>query len=102
MLTSCSIASQCSHSIDDISLSTQKAIYFINLVALLGAQIYVTVRQGNGDYQCKSITVRFKDEVWEKSLVQMPGEEMKEMALVYPYFNGIYNQDGTSNDGRPV
>jgi len=79
-----------------------KAIYFVNLVALLGAQIYVTVRQGNGDYQCKSITVRFKDEVWEKSLVQMPGEEMKEMALVYPYFNGIYNQDGTSNDGRPV
>ena len=84
------------------SLSTQKAIYFINLIALLGAQVYVTVKQRNGDYQCKSITVRFKDEMWKRSLVQMPREEMKEMALFYPYFNGIYNQDGTSHDGRPV
>ena len=85
-----------------LSYCAQKAIYFINVIALLGAQIYVTVRQGNGDYQCKSITVRFEDEVWEKSRVQIPGEEIKEMALIYPYFNGIYNQDGTSHDGRPV
>eukprot|EP00985_Skeletonema_marinoi_P022295 scaffold14206_cov95-Skeletonema_marinoi.AAC.2 len=64
--------------------------------------IYVTVKQGNGDYQCKSITVIIKDEVWEESVVKMPGEESKAMVLVYPYFNGSYNQDGTSHDGRPV
>jgi hypothetical protein len=69
---------------------------------LLGAQIFVTVKQGNGDYQCKSITVIIKDEVWEESVVQMPGEGPKAMVLVYPYFNGGYNQDGTSHDGRPV
>eukprot|EP00984_Skeletonema_dohrnii_P016809 scaffold7526_cov115-Skeletonema_dohrnii-CCMP3373.AAC.8 len=57
---------------------------------------------GNGDYQCKSITVIIKDEVWEESVVQMPGEESKAMVLVYPYFNGVYSQDGTSHDGRPV
>mmetsp|Transcript_2542 Transcript_2542/g.3810 ORF Transcript_2542/g.3810 Transcript_2542/m.3810 type:complete len:648 (+) Transcript_2542:57-2000(+) len=79
-----------------------KAIYFINLMILLAAQIYVTVKQGNGDYQCKSITVIIKDEVWEESVVKMPGEESKAMVLVYPYFNGSYNQDGTSHDGRPV
>mmetsp|Transcript_21329 Transcript_21329/g.32560 ORF Transcript_21329/g.32560 Transcript_21329/m.32560 type:complete len:501 (-) Transcript_21329:217-1719(-) len=79
-----------------------KAIYFINLMILLAAQIYVTVKQGNGDYQCKSITVIIKDEVWEESVVKMPGQESKAMVLVYPYFNGSYNQDGTSHDGRPV
>lgn len=61
------------------------------------------MKQGKGDYQCKSITVIFKDEVWEESIVQFPGGGgTEEMVLIYPYFNGVYNQDGTGHDGRPV
>eukprot|EP00985_Skeletonema_marinoi_P012858 scaffold6280_cov127-Skeletonema_marinoi.AAC.11 len=64
--------------------------------------IYVSRKQSRGDYQCKSITVIIKDEVWEESVVQVPGKDIEKMVLIYPYFNGHYNQDGSSHDGRPV
>jgi len=79
-----------------------KAIYFMNLIGLLCGQIYVSRKQSRGDYQCKSITVIIKDEVWEDSVVQVPGKDIEKMVLIYPYFNGHYNQDGSSHDGRPV
>ena len=34
--------------------------------------------------------------------MQVPGQDVEEMVLIYPYFNGMYNQDGSSHDGRPV
>eukprot|EP00984_Skeletonema_dohrnii_P026168 scaffold15472_cov138-Skeletonema_dohrnii-CCMP3373.AAC.1 len=64
--------------------------------------IYVSRKQSRGDYQCKSITVVIKDEVWEESVVKVPGKDVEKMVLLYPYFNGHYNQDGSSHDGRPV
>jgi len=79
-----------------------KAIYFMNLIGLLCGQIYVSRKQSRGDYQCKSITVIIKDEVWEESVVKVPGKDVEKMVLIYPYFNGHYNQDGSSHDGRPV
>ncbi len=69
---------------------------------LLAGMIFVTIRQSRGYFQCQSITVIYKEEIWEESLVRMPGEDAKEMVLMYPYFNGVYKQDGTSHDGRPV
>jgi len=74
----------------------------MNLIGLLCGQIYVSRKQSRGDYQCKSITVIIKDEVWEESVVQVPGKDVEKMVLIYPYFNGHYNQDGSSHDGRPV
>lgn len=74
----------------------------MNLLALLAMQIQVTIKQSNGDYQCKSITVIIKDEVWEESIVKVPGKDIEEMVLIYPYFNGVYNQNGRSNDNRPI
>src|SRR5210317_2240311 len=69
---------------------------------LLAGMIFVTIRQSHGYFQCQSITVIYKEEIWEESFVRMPGEDAKEMVLIYPYFNGVYKQDGTSHDGRPV
>ena len=80
----------------------QKTLYFINLIALLSGLIYVTIRQSRGGYQCKSISVIIKEEVWEESIVRDPERDDEEMVLIYPFFNGMYNQDGTSHDGRPV
>ncbi len=74
----------------------------MNLVGLLCGQVVVTVKQARGNYQCKSITVIYKDEVWEEGIVRIPGKETQKMVLIYPYFNGVYEQDGTSHDGRPV
>ena len=36
------------------------AIYLLNLCGLLGGMIYVSVKQANGDFQCKSITANFE------------------------------------------
>ncbi len=66
-------------------------------------QIQVTIKQSKGDYQCKSITVIINDEVWEESIVRIPGKDVEEkMMLIYPYFNGVYNQNGSSHDNRPI
>lgn len=74
----------------------------MNLIALLAMQIHVTIKQSKGDYQCKSITVIIKDEVWEESIVKVPGKGIEKMVLIYSYFNGVYNQNGSSNDNRPI
>ena len=78
-----------------------KGVYFINLVAMLAGMCVVTIKQENGDYQCQEITVKHPDNVWENGIVMWPDGTVEEMVLNYPYFNGIYRQDG-SHDGRPV
>ena len=77
-------------------------IYFFNMCGLLAGMIYVSVNQANGDYQCKSITVNFNEDVWEDAIVKLPNQTFEERVLVYSYFNGVYVQDGTRHDGRPV
>ena len=77
-------------------------IYIFNLCGLLAGMIYVSVKQAGGDYQCKSITVNFNEDVWRNAVVKLPDQSYEERILVYSYFSGVYVQDGTSNDGRPV
>ena len=53
--------------------------------------------------RCKSITVKFQEDIWEESIVKLPNKkDFESRVLVYSYFNGVYVQDGTSHDGRPV
>ena len=76
-------------------------MYFINLLALLGGMIYVTVRQQNGFYTCPEITAIMPDKLWENGIVRWPDGGIEEMVLNYPYFNGVYRQEGF-HDSRPV
>ena len=77
-------------------------VYLFNLSVLLGGMTYVSVKQANGDFQCKSITVKFSEDVWEDAIVKLPNNEYEEKTLIYSYFSGVYVQDGTRHDGRPV
>ena len=91
-----------------------KAIYFVNLCGMLGWMGYVSIRQIKGDYYDNSITLTFGDTVWEKAWVKVPEwldpgiralsnqtDEYEEWMLVYSYFNGIYEKNGT-HDGHPI
>jgi len=55
----------------------------------LGALSYLTVRQKQGAYRCKSFTVSFGDELWEDAYV---GDVLEKRLLVYSHFNGIYEE----------
>jgi hypothetical protein len=78
-----------------------KGMYFINLFGLLAGMVYVTVRQQAGFYTCPEITAILPDKLWEKSIVRWPDSGIEEMVLNYPYFNGVYRQEGF-HDSRPV
>ncbi|KAL7545369.1 hypothetical protein ACHAWF_008731 [Thalassiosira exigua] len=97
-----------------------KALYFLNFGALLAGMAIVSMRQIGGYYQCDSITVDFGGDVWEEAIVNMPREQYdrwvslypyfrdavtpdryEEWTLVFSYFNGHYERDG-SYAGRPV
>lgn len=77
-------------------------VYFFNLCGLLSGMIYVSVKQSRGDFQCESISVNFNEDIWEKAIVKLPNDEYEKRILVYSYFSGVYVQDDTSHDGRPV
>mmetsp|Transcript_24187 Transcript_24187/g.41279 ORF Transcript_24187/g.41279 Transcript_24187/m.41279 type:complete len:672 (+) Transcript_24187:20-2035(+) len=76
------------------------AVYLFNLCGLLVGMIYVSVRQSRGDFQCKSITVKFREDIWREAIVGSNPEDKR--VLVYSNFNGVYAQDGSMHDGRPV
>ena len=78
-----------------------KAVYFLNLCAMVAGMCFVTIKQAEGAYQCPNLTARFPDNVWENGIVIWPDGRIEEMILNYPYFNGVYRQEG-SHDGRPV
>jgi len=78
-----------------------KALYVFNFCVLMAGMAVVTIKQNNGDYHCKSITVHFEDYIWENALVLDSAGGEEEMDLIYSYFNGVYVLDGT-HAGRPV
>ena len=78
-----------------------KALYFVNLCALMTGMTVITIDQSKGDYQCKSITVTFGDEIWQDSIVLNATGGIERMDLIYSYFNGVYVKNGTW-DGRPL
>ena len=78
-----------------------KAVYIINLLAALFGLTYITVRQAWGYYQCGSITITFGDDIWEDAVFKTPSGELKEMILLYSFFNGVYKIDG-SHEHRPI
>jgi len=78
------------------------AVYLFNLCGLLGGMIYVSVRQSRGDFQCKSITVKFREDIWREATVVSNQDQEDKRVLVYSFFNGVYAQDGSMHDGRPV
>jgi len=78
------------------------AVYLFNLCGLLGGMIYVSVRQSRGDFQCKSITVKFREDIWREATVVSNQDQEDKRVLVYSFFNGVYAQDGSIHDGRPV
>jgi hypothetical protein len=79
-----------------------KGVYFLNFVGMMAGMIYVTVRQAEGYYTCNEISASLQAEVWEEAIVKLPDGGYKEMILNYPYFNGVYRQDGSRHDRRPV
>jgi len=85
----------------------QKAVYFLNLGGLLAGMIFVSVKQSAGAYQCQSISVRMNEDIWQETVIKLPDDMIspimyEDMPLVYSFFSGVYTQDGTSHDGRPV
>eukprot|EP00984_Skeletonema_dohrnii_P011244 scaffold4470_cov99-Skeletonema_dohrnii-CCMP3373.AAC.5 len=76
------------------------AVYLFNLCWLLAGMIYVSVKQSRGDFQCKSITVKFREDIWREATLDSNPEDKR--VLVYSFFNGVYAQDGSMHDGRPV
>ncbi len=77
-----------------------KSLYFLNMCALLGGMVYVSMSQQSGYYHCEEIFVIFGDEIWEDALV-IGSSGMEEKVLLYSYFNGLYRRNGTEN-GLPV
>mmetsp|Transcript_19848 Transcript_19848/g.33804 ORF Transcript_19848/g.33804 Transcript_19848/m.33804 type:complete len:668 (-) Transcript_19848:2283-4286(-) len=79
-----------------------KGVYFFNLFGLLAGLVVVTVRQKAGHYTCKEITAKMPDRLWEDAHVKWPDGRNEDMILNYPYFNGVYKQDGSRRGRRPV
>ncbi len=78
-----------------------KAVYFINLASLLTGVIIIGEKQKSGDFRCNSVNVNFGDSVWENAIIlDEEGQQNRTAPLVYSYFNGIYEMDG-SHDGYP-
>jgi hypothetical protein len=42
------------------------------------------------------------DKLWEDAVVKWPDGRNEDMILNYPYFNGVYKQDGSRRGRRPV
>ncbi|KAL7461130.1 hypothetical protein ACHAXS_001558, partial [Conticribra weissflogii] len=80
-----------------------KAMYLFNLFISLGGVLYVTILQRSGHFQCSKITVKFGDDVWEKAVVKQVDGSLKQMVLVYSFFNGVYvASSNLTSGGRPV
>mmetsp|Transcript_7622 Transcript_7622/g.16602 ORF Transcript_7622/g.16602 Transcript_7622/m.16602 type:complete len:508 (+) Transcript_7622:542-2065(+) len=80
-----------------------KLIYVFNLVLFLGGVLAIGVMQRDGYFQCKSVTVTFGEDIWEKAFVEISPGQYDHMVLVYSYFNGVYMQEGKErHEGRPV
>jgi len=82
-----------------------KLVYVMNLGILLASMATVSIRQKNGYYQCKEVTVHFGDAVWTNAIIKnSQGEEGKEgeRVLLYKYFDGIFMTDGERHDDRLV
>ncbi|KAL7534025.1 hypothetical protein ACHAXR_005587 [Thalassiosira sp. AJA248-18] len=88
-----------------------KTLYFINLCGMLAGMGFVSTKQIRGLYYDSSINVNFGDTVWETAWVKvpswipsyiqsLPGQD-EEWTLVYSYFNGEYEKNGTQH-GRPI
>jgi hypothetical protein len=69
-------------------------MYFLNGIVLLAGLTYISVKQGHGGYRCKTITVSFNEEVWEGATVINKDGSIEERLLIYPYFNGVYKEEG--------
>lgn len=80
-----------------------KSVYFVNIAVFLVLMTAKTIGQQNGHFQCHEITVDLGDGVWEDPVIvrSFPGKEGENFTLVFSYFNGVYEQDGTHR-GRPV
>ena len=93
-----------------------KSIYFANIVVSLMLLTTITIGQRNGYFQCRIITIDLGDGVWEDPILDdmarehnlavlrpPPGtnDTKNDFTLVFSYFNGVYEQDGTHR-GRPV
>jgi hypothetical protein len=88
-------------------------VYFSTIVVMCVGLSYITAKQPEGTYGCTSIMVRFGDEVWEDSWVELDqqcttnsdcsngnqkcfqGLCHEPRLLIYSHFNGRYTQDGT-------
>lgn len=80
-----------------------KILYFVHLFLLLFGMATISVRQMVGSYHPESITVTFRDDtIWANALVLTPEGGVKERTLIYSWFNGVYERNGTMQDGRPV
>ena len=69
-------------------------MYFLNGIVLLAGLTYISVKQGHGGYRCKTISVSFNEEVWEGATVMNEDGSIEERLLIYPYFNGVYKEEG--------
>jgi hypothetical protein len=97
-----------------------KSVYFANIVIGLGLLTSVAIGQSRGSFQCRKITVDLGDGVWEDPILNMAAREhgiaaktalginmtvaardWNDFTLVFSYFNGVYEQDGTHH-GRPI
>jgi hypothetical protein len=87
-------------------------VYFSTIVVMCVGLSYITGMQPHGTYGCTNMMVRFGDEVWEDSWVELDqqcttnsdcsngnqkcfqGLCHEPRLLIYSHFNGLYTQDG--------
>jgi hypothetical protein len=80
-----------------------KSVYFANIAVFIVLLTAKTIGQQRGYFQCHKIVVDLGDGVWEDPVMVRfpPSMEGTNFTLVFSYFNGVYEQDGTYR-GRPV
>eukprot|EP00580_Thalassiosira_gravida_P005882 CAMPEP_0201654886 /NCGR_PEP_ID=MMETSP0493-20130528/45732_1 /ASSEMBLY_ACC=CAM_ASM_000838 /TAXON_ID=420259 /ORGANISM="Thalassiosira gravida, Strain GMp14c1" /LENGTH=425 /DNA_ID=CAMNT_0048131459 /DNA_START=779 /DNA_END=2056 /DNA_ORIENTATION=- len=79
-----------------------KVVFGFNFLLFLGGMTSVSYLQEVGRFQCGDVTVTFGEDIWENAWVVGVDGELTNLVLVYSYFNGVYKQNGSTHDGRPV
>ena len=78
-----------------------RLVYFLNATIVLVGLGIITYRQNKGDYRCSRVAVSFDEEIWEQAKVRVSDDEVVDRLLIYPYFNGIYEEVNDVHRGYP-
>lgn len=79
-----------------------KAMYFLNLFAMIIGLGVITTKQNEGAFYAKGISVAFGEDIWNDAIIRTAGGDKETRNLLFSYFNGVYRYNGNMSDGRPI